>query len=114
MPLWGHDCPLPALAALASLSLAGYGLVHSQLALLSPLFCEHAWKCLQFSLVAQSRPTLCNAMNHSLPDLPVYQKFLELLKLMPIQSVMPSSHLILCRPLLLLPPIPPSIRVFSN
>ena len=36
------------------------------------------------------------------------------LKLMPIESVMPSSHLILCRPLLLLPPVPPSIRVFSN
>ena len=33
---------------------------------------------------------------------------------MPIKSVMPSSHLILCRPLLLLPPIPPSIRVFPN
>src|SRR5574340_1159165 len=38
----------------------------------------------------------------------------SLLKLMSIESVMPSSHLILCRPLLLLPPIPPSIRVFSN
>ena len=38
----------------------------------------------------------------------------SLLKLMSIKSVMPSSHLILCRPLLLLPPIPPSIRVFSN
>ena len=37
----------------------------------------------------------------------------SLLKLMSIESVMPSSHLILCRPLLLLPPIPPSIRVFS-
>ena len=36
------------------------------------------------------------------------------LKLMCIESVMPSIHLILCRPLLLLPPIPPSIRVFSN
>ena len=36
------------------------------------------------------------------------------LKLMSIESVMPSSHLILCYPLLLLPPIPPSIRVFSN
>ena len=35
-------------------------------------------------------------------------------RLMCIESVMPSSHLILCRPLLLLPPIPPSIRVFSN
>ena len=36
------------------------------------------------------------------------------LKLMSIELVMPSSHLILCRPLLLLPPIPPSIRVFAN
>ena len=36
------------------------------------------------------------------------------LKLTSIKSVMPSSHLILCRPLLFLPPIPPSIRVFSN
>ena len=36
------------------------------------------------------------------------------LRLMSIESVMPSSHLILCRPLLLLSPIPPSIRVFSN
>ena len=36
------------------------------------------------------------------------------LKLTSIESVMPSSHLILCRPLFLLPPIPPSIRVFSN
>ena len=38
----------------------------------------------------------------------------SLLKLMSIESVMPSSHLILCHPLLLLSPIPPSIRVFSN
>ena len=38
----------------------------------------------------------------------------SLLKLMSTESVMPSSHLILCHPLLLLPPIPPSIRVFSN
>ena len=35
-------------------------------------------------------------------------------RLLSIESVMPSSHLILCRPLLLLPPIPPSIRIFSN
>ena len=38
----------------------------------------------------------------------------SLFKLMSIKSLIPSSHLILCRPLLLLPPIPPSIRVFSN
>ena len=38
----------------------------------------------------------------------------SLLKLMPIELVMPSSHLILCCPLHLLPPVPPSIRIFSN
>ena len=38
----------------------------------------------------------------------------SLLRLMSVKSVMPSNHLILCHPLLLLPPIPPSIRVFSN
>ena len=51
-------------------------------------------------------------MNRSTPGLPVHHQSLP--KLMPIESVMPSSHLILCRPLLLLPPIPPHIRVFSN
>ena len=50
-------------------------------------------------------------MNHSTPGLPVHHQLLEFTS---IESVMPSSHLILCRPLLLLPPIPPSIRVFSN
>ena len=43
-----------------------------------------------------------------------FTKSQSLQKPMSIESVMPSSHLILCRPLLLLPPIPPSIRVFSN
>ena len=38
----------------------------------------------------------------------------EFLRLTSIESVMPSSHLILCHPFLLLPPIPPSIRVFSS
>ena len=68
----------------------------------------------QFSSVAQSCATLCDPMNHSTPGLPVHHQLKSLLKLMPIESVMPSSHLILCRPLLLLPPIPPSIRVFSS
>ena len=68
----------------------------------------------QFSSVAQSCLTLCDPMNRSMPDLPVHHQLLDLLKPMPIKSVMPSSHLILCHPLLLLPPIPPSIRVFSN
>src|SRR5574337_676729 len=53
-------------------------------------------------------------MNHSTPGLPVHHHSRSSLRLMSIESVMPSSHLILCRPLLLLPSIPPSIRVFSN
>ena len=53
-------------------------------------------------------------MNLSLQGLPVHHNSRSSLRLMSIESVMPSSHLILCRPLLLLPSIPPSIRVFSN
>ena len=67
----------------------------------------------QISSVTQSCPTLCNPMNCSTPGLPVHHQLLEF-RLMSIESVMPSSHLILCRPLLLLPPIPPSFRVFSS
>ena len=69
---------------------------------------------LQFSSVTQSCLALYDPMNHSTPGLPVHHKLLEFTNLMPIESVIPSSHLILCRPLLLLPPIPPSIRVFSS
>ena len=68
----------------------------------------------QFSSVAQSCPTLCDPVNRSTAGLPVHHQLLEFTQTMSIESVMPSSHLILCRPLLLLPPIPPSIRVFSN
>ena len=68
----------------------------------------------QFSSVAQSCPTLGNPMNRSTPGLPVHHQLPSSLKLTSIESVMPSSHLNLCRPLFLLPPIPPSIRVFSN
>ena len=53
-------------------------------------------------------------MNSSTQGLPVNHHFQSLLKPMSIKLVMPSSHLILCHPLLLLPPILPSIRVFSN
>ena len=69
----------------------------------------------QFSSVAQSCLTLRpHEPQHTRPPCPsptpeVYPNSCPL-----SQSVMPSSHLILCRPLLLLPPIPPSIRVFSN
>ena len=54
-------------------------------------------------------------MNHSTPGLPVHHHLPEFTQTHVHRvSVMPSSHLILCRPLLLLPPIPPSIKVFSN
>ena len=68
----------------------------------------------QFSSVVQLCPTLCDPMNHSTPGLPVHHQLPESTQPMSIESVMPSNHLILCCPLLLLPPIPPSIRVFSN
>ena len=53
-------------------------------------------------------------MNLSTPSLPVSHQSRSSLRLTSIKSVMPSSDLILCRPLLLLPPISPIIRVFSN
>ena len=57
---------------------------------------------------------LCNPMDCSTPGFPVHHQLPSLPKLMYIELVMKSSHLILCHPLLLLPTIPPSIRVFSN
>ena len=71
-------------------------------------------KPIQFSSVTQSCPTLCDPMNCSMPGLLVHQQLLEFTQTHSIESVMPSSHFILCRPLLLLPPIPPSTKVFSN
>ena len=62
----------------------------------------------QFSSVAQSCLTVCDPMDCSTPGLPVHHQLTS------TESVMPSSHLILCRPLLLLPSIFPSIRVFSS
>ena len=53
-------------------------------------------------------------MNRSMPSLPVHNQLLESSQTMSIKSMMPSNHLILCCPLLLLPSIFPSIRVFSN
>uniref|UniRef100_A0A8B9WZE7 Uncharacterized protein n=1 Tax=Bos mutus grunniens TaxID=30521 RepID=A0A8B9WZE7_BOSMU len=68
--------------------------------------CSESWpgkpgSSVQFSSVAQSCPTLCDPMNRSTPGLPVHHHLLEFTQT-------------LCCPLLLLPPIPPSIRVFSN
>ena len=74
--------------------------------------CTHL-SSVQFSSVAQSCLTLCDPMYCSMSGLPVHHQIPDSLKLTSVESVMPSSHLFLCRPLLL-PPIPPSIRLFSN
>ena len=59
-------------------------------------------------------PTLCNPMDCSTPGFLSFTISRSLLKLTSIELVMPSNHLILCHPLLLLPSIFPSITVFSN
>ena len=78
--------------------------------------CTHTHKHIYESVssVAQSCPTLCNPMNRSTPGLPLHHQLPELTQTHVHQVGDASSHLILCRPLLLLPPIPPSIRVFSS
>ena len=73
-----------------------------------------SYKSIQFSSVAQSCLTLWDPMNCSTPGLPVHHQLPELLKLMSTESVMPSNHLILCYPILLLPSIFTSIRVFPS
>ena len=59
--------------------------------------------------VGKSCPTLCDPTNGSTPDFPVLHYLPSLLKLRSIESVIPSNHLILCHPLLLLPPSFPNI-----
>ena len=67
-------------------------------------------------MVAKSCLILCNPVDCSMPGFlcPPLSISWSLFKLKSIESVMPSNHLILCHPLLLLPSIPPSIRVFSD
>ena len=75
----------------------------------------HSGCSVQFSSVAQLCLTLCDPVNRCTPrqaSLSITNSWSSL-KLTSIELVMPSSHLILCRPLFL-PPIPPSIRVFSS
>ena len=80
-----------------------------------PYVCRRAFVTLQFS----SAQSLSRVQLFATPWTAAHQASLSItnnrssLKLTSIESVMPSSHLILCRPLLLLPPIPPSIKVFS-
>ena len=69
---------------------------------------------LSINSVAQPCLTLCDPMDCSTPGFPVHHQLPNLLKLMSIESVISSVHLIPCCPLLLLPSIFPSIRVFSN
>ena len=64
--------------------------------------------------VVQSGLTLCNPIDWSRPGFPVHHQLPELAQLMSIELVMPCNHLILCHPLLFLPSIFPSIRIFSN
>ena len=82
------------------------------------MFCEvcmttkTCFSIVQFSSAAQSCLTLCDPMDCSIPGLPVTSSQ-TLFKLMSTESVMPSNHLILCHPLLLLPLIFSSKRSFQ-
>ena len=84
-------------------------------------FCQVAFKCsrlcwilIQFSSVAQSCPTLATPWTAACQASLSITNSWSSLKLTSVESVMPFSHLLLCHPLLLLPPVPPSIRIFSN
>ena len=67
----------------------------------------------KFSSVAQSCPTLCDPMDCSMPGFPVHHQLPELAQLLSIELVMPSNHLIFCRPVLLLPSVFPRLESFQ-
>ena len=73
-----------------------------------------SFSSVQFSPTAQSCPTLCDPVNRSTPGLPVHHQLLEFTQthVHRVSDAIQPSHSL--SPLLLLPPIPPSIRVFSN
>ena len=73
-----------------------------------------SFSSVQFSSVTQLCSIICDPMDCSAPGFPVHHQSQSLLKRMSITLVMPSNHLILCRPLYLPPLIFPSIRVFSK
>ena len=75
---------------------------------------QFLFSSVQFISVARSCLNPCGPMECSTPGFPVHHQSQSLLKLMSIELVMPSNHLILCHPLLLLPSFFPSIRVFSD
>ena len=74
----------------------------------------HVAKSVLLSSLAQLCLTLCDLTDCSMPGFPVHHQLPELTQTQSIKSVMPSNHIILCCPLLLLPSIFPSIRVFSK
>ena len=78
-----------------------------------------SWKSSQiwrrvYCSVTQLCLTLCDPMDCTIPSFPVFTMSWSSLKLMSVESMMPSNHLILCHPLLPLPSIFPRFRVFSN
>ena len=98
-----RHCP----TSLAPLSLWGFHSFHTELSVIHPYLLSVQ---ISHSVMSDSVTPWIAALQASLS----ITNFQSLLKLMSIESVMPSSHLILCHPFLLLSPIPPSIRVFSN
>ena len=83
----------------------------------SPQSTEYGSLCYtvgSYSVQSLSCVRLCDPMDCSTSGFPVHHNPQSLLKLMSIESVMPSNHLIVCCPLLLLPSIFPSIKIFSN
>ena len=86
----------------------------------TPLGSSLIFSCILNNLMIRSDQSLSRVRLFATPWIAAYQASLSItnsrssLRLTSIESVMPSSHLILCRALLLLPPIPPSIRAFSN
>ena len=73
-------------------------------------------QCCHYCSVSQSYLTLGDPMDCSMPGFPILHHLLELAQTWSLstESVMPSNHLTLCHPLLLLPSVFPSMRVFSN
>ena len=79
-----------------------------------PAYFTYMQSSVQFNSGAQSCPTRCDPMDCSTPDLPVHHQLPEFTQTHVHCVGEPSNHLILCRPLLLLPSIFPSIKVSSN
>ena len=103
---WGHK-ESDTTEWLTHCKIRSFNLYHFEFSFL------HRWVLCCCS-VAQSCPTLCDPMDCSKQTSQSFINTQSLLRFMSIESVMPSNHLVLCHPLLLLPSIFPRIRVFSN